>query len=455
MASVHAKQALLPVGWRKDVRLEIAGAYISSVTADATASKGDVRVNCLLPALANLHSHSFQRAMAGMTERRGDTPDSFWTWRDLMYRFINVLTPEDIESIAAQAFMEMQEQGFSAVAEFHYVHHQMGGSAYADPAELSQRIFAAAQRTGIGLTHLPVLYSRGGLNNEQLHGGQLRFGNSVEQYLDLHRRAADALRQYLPLDCNIGIAPHSLRAVSDMQLSELTREFPTGPIHIHVAEQQREVEDMIKVTRTRPVRHLLEHFAIDERWCLIHATHMDESETTGVAQSGAVAGLCPITEANLGDGTFNAMAFKSAAGCFGIGTDSNICITAAGELAQLEYSQRLKHQERNVLADRNGSSGQALWLNAAAGGARALQRHCGEISVGKLADLVAIDDNAIALCSLEPDQLIDGLVFASREKCVLNLWSAGRICVNNGQHVAYQGISQSYRKTIKRLRSLI
>ena len=447
MTAVFAKRALLPEGWRDAVRLEIDGLKIASVVADATAKPGDTRVDSLLPALANLHSHTFQRAMAGMTERRGAGPDSFWTWRDLMYRFLDVLTPEDIEAIAALAFMEMQEQGFAAVAEFHYVHHQKNGARFSDVAELSQRIIAAAKSTGIGLTHLPVLYARGGLDNAALAGGQLRFGNSVEQLLVLRDGAASTIKRELSADSRIGVAPHSLRAVSKAQLAETAKACADGPIHIHVAEQTREVEDVLQATGKRPLRLLLDTCEVSANWCLIHATHLDEGETRDMAQSRAVAGLCPITEANLGDGTFAAVNFLAAAGTFGIGTDSNICITAAGELAQLEYSQRLLHKERNILAESNGSTGQFLWRGAAKGGAQALQRNSGAISPGKLADLVAIDSDTEMLAGLTAEQLLDGLVFASRAPHVTDLWSAGRHCVKGGRHIARDAIAKRYRIT--------
>lgn len=405
---------------------------------------GDERVDVLLPALGNLHSHAFQRAMAGMTETRAAGRESFWTWRDLMYRFLDRLTPDQIEAIAALVFMEMQEAGYAAVGEFHYVHHQPGGAPYDRLSELSQRIFAAARETGIGLTHLPVLYTYGGVKQQALSGGQLRFGNDVDRFLKL----VDECRSTLPNpDSKLGIAPHSLRATSPSDLTEVLTSTPDSPVHIHIAEQVQEVTDVQAALGQRPVAWLLDNVLVDARWCLIHATHMTDAETSALARSGAVVGLCPITEANLGDGIFNGAVYVAESGQFGIGSDSNIRISLPEELRTLEYSQRLRDRQRAVLVD-EGSVGHALYTKAAMGGAQALGRDAGEIAEGKLADLVAISRSHPTLCALSDDQLLDGLCFAAPDGLVTDLWSAGRHMVKQGHHVARDRIIHAYRSAI-------
>lgn len=410
----------------------------------------DMTVDTLLPALSNLHSHSFQRAMAGMTEFRAAGRDSFWTWRELMYRFVNRITPEQMKAIASLVFMEMQEAGYAAVGEFHYVHHQKGGTPYADLAELSNQIYAAANATGIGLTHLPVLYTYGGAREVALSESQLRFGNRVDQFMQLLERAHNGMK-HLPPDARLGIAPHSLRATSPADLKVVLAQHTTGPIHIHIAEQPKEVQDIQAWLGARPVEWLLNCADVNSDWCLIHATHMTDDETKRMAESGAVAGLCPITESNLGDGPFNGPAYLKAGGAFGIGSDSNVNISVTEELRTLEYSQRLRDMERNVLVVGEGSVGQTLYSGAACGGAQALGRNAGEVKVGKLADLVAIDSTAAALCALKSEQLLDGLVFAAKDNVITDVWSAGRHTVKSGQHIARESIVKNYRMAIVEL----
>lgn len=451
-ALIFAKLALLENGWEEDVRLVVQQGKIQSVTVGAAPAADDTRVDTVLPALANLHSHSFQRAMAGMTEFRAQGRDSFWTWRDLMYRFVNQLTPEQLEAIAAMVFVEMQEAGYAAVGEFHYVHHQKGGVAYADKAELSNRIFAAAAATGIGLTHLPVLYTYGGARQLLLAEEQRRFGNDVDQFQALVEAARSGL-SHLPNDAQMGIAPHSLRATSPVDLAKLLAAHENGPIHIHAAEQPKEVSEIENWLGARPVEWLLDNANINKSWCLIHATHMTEDETIRLAKSGAVAGLCPITEANLGDGPFNGPQYVAHDGAFGIGSDSNVNISLTEELRTLEYSQRLRDQSRNVLVKDRGSVGETIYLAAARGGARALARDSGCIAVGRLADLVAIDRNSPSLCALNHHQILDGLVFASKDSVVTDVWAAGRHNVQNGRHIARDRIVKDYRKSIAALLS--
>lgn len=450
MTAIFARRARLPAGWARDVVLTVKDGAIERVHSGACAPPDAVRVDALLPAIGNLHSHAFQRAMAGMTEYRTAGRDSFWTWRALMYRFAEKITPEQLEAIAALAFMEMLEAGYSAVGEFHYLHHQPGGTPYAEIDELSGRIIAAAARTGIGLTLLPVLYVYGGAGLKPLAAEQARFGNDVDRFNRLvgaarmRARAAGA-------DMLVGVAPHSLRATSPEALTRLLAAHPEFPVHIHVAEQPKEVEDVTAWLGARPVAFLLRDFDVDARWCLVHATHMTEAETLDLARSGAVAGLCPITEANLGDGPFNAGAYFSAGGAFGVGTDSNVRIALNEELRMLEYSQRLAHLTRNVLAGADGGVGDALYLGAAAGGARALGREAGAIMAGRLADLVAIDTAAPSLCALDERRLLDGLCFAAGDRVVTDVWSAGRHVVADGCHHARDTIIADYRKAVAAL----
>ncbi|MCP4317226.1 MAG: formimidoylglutamate deiminase [Hyphomicrobiales bacterium] len=453
MTTLFAERALLPHGWAHDVRIVIDEAgHIASVTADTTPGPTDEKLGSkfLLPAPANLHSHAFQRAMAGMTEYRSARHDDFWSWRTLMYSFLDILTPEQVEAIAALVYVEMQEAGYAAVGEFHYVHHQPGGVAYDNIAELSDRIFAAVADTGIGLTHLPVLYSYGGADKQPLRGGQQRFGCDLERFENLHQAASKGLGG-LAADCAIGIAPHSLRATDPVQLQQLLDKFPAGPVHIHAAEQVREVDEVEAWLGARPVAWLLDNANVDQRWCLIHATQMDPAETVGLANSGAIAGLCPITEANLGDGIFNAQSYFADGGRIGVGSDSNIRISLSEELRQLEYSQRLKHRARNVLADDAASTGENLFKRVAAGTAQAMGRNSGALEEGRIADIVAIDAGDLAFCGLTEKQFLDGWIFAGDDTVVSDLWSAGRHCVRNGRHIKRESVEHRYRDVLRRL----
>ena len=449
MQTIFATRALTPDGWKRDVRIGIEDGRIAAV--EPGAQPGGLRVDTLLPAVANLHSHSFQRAMAGMTEHRAAGRDSFWTWRDLMYRFVAHVTPEEYEAIAAMTFLEMLEAGYSAVGEFHYVHHQPDGTPYDNLTELTERVFAAADLTGIGLTHLPVLYSYGGAGARPLSDGQARFGNPVERFGELVSQARSLAARDMPADTVVGIAPHSLRATTPDDLREVLELRDGRPVHIHIAEQPKEVADVEAWLGARPVDWLLSNAPVDRDWCLIHATHMTDGETGAMARSGAVAGLCPITEANLGDGPFNAPRYLAERGRFGVGSDSNVRIALGEELRTLEYSQRLRDLSRNVAIAGEGSVGTALYTGAAAGGAQALGRAAGRIEAGALADLLAIDTAQPALCSLAEEQILDGLTFASGPEIVAHVWSAGRHQVRDGRHVARDAITADYRRAMTRL----
>lgn len=442
---IFAKRALIDGRWSDNVRLTITEGRITALEAGAAAPAGATRVDTLLPALANLHSHSFQRAMAGMSEHRVAGRDSFWTWREMMYRFLERLTPEMVEAIAALVFVEMMEAGYAAVGEFHYLHHQSGGMPYGRTAELSLRIMEAASATGMGLTHLPVLYSYGGAGKAPLAGGQLRFANTLDVYLKLVDEVRAAAKS-APFDTVIGIAPHSLRATTPEDMSALLAIAGDGPVHMHIAEQPKEVADIEAWLGARPVAWALDNLPLGPRWCMIHATHMNGAETAGLARSGAVAGLCPITEANLGDGPFNGRSWLAAGGAFGIGSDSNVRIALSEELRMLEYSQRLRHLERNVMVAEAGSVGLHLYQGAALGGAQALQRNCGTIAPGKLADLVAIDSTHPALCALAAAQIVDGFVFAGSDTLITDVWSAGRHQVRGGRHIAREAVDKRWRE---------
>ncbi len=454
MTILSARHALLPDGWAENVHVSIGDdGRIQSVSReqDSTAAGDAVQAGILLPAMANLHSHSFQRAMAGRTEFRAKGRDSFWTWRELMYRFTAILTPEQVEAIASLVFMEMLEAGYASVGEFHYVHHQPGGAAYDDPAEMSLRIFAAATTSGIGLTHLPVLYAFGGAGEKPLNAEQARFGNDGGRFATLVDAARAKAAKLLPADARIGIAPHSLRATSPALLRDVTAHFSDGPIHIHIAEQPREVEDVSTWLGARPVEWLLDNMTVDQRWCLVHATHMTEAETIALAKSGAVAGLCPITEANLGDGPFNGPEYLEAGGAIGLGSDSNVRISLAEEIRTLEYSQRLRDGSRNVLATGEGSVGETLYRRCLAGGARALGRNSGQIANGQLADLVVLDGDNLVFAGLAPEQYLDGWIFGGGDRVVQDVWSAGRHMVRHGRHIAREAITTRYRSAIAEL----
>jgi formimidoylglutamate deiminase len=444
--------ALLPNGWARQVGLDLDGGVIRAVHPGASPDGRERIAGIALPGLPNLHSHTFQRGMAGLAETRGPEGDSFWTWRQVMYRFLGSLTPDDVEAIAAFAMMEMLEGGFTSLAEFHYLHHDTDGRPYAHIAELAERIAAAADGTGMGLTLLPVFYAQGGFGGAAPAEGQRRFINDVETYLRLVEDARSAVAGLD--DAVVGIAPHSLRAVTPESLGEVVAQAGTGPIHLHIAEQVKEVEDCLAWSGRRPVAWLLDHAPVDRRWCLIHATHLDPQEVLGIAASGAVAGLCPITEANLGDGIFEGVDYVAAGGLFGVGSDSNVEISAPGELRQFEYSQRLKHRARNVLAAREGrSTGRSLYDNALAGGARALGRRVGAIEPGHRADLVVLDASHPDLLAVSGDRWIDAYVFVTGRAAIDTVLVGGKTLVSGGRHLHRDAIGARYARAMARLLS--
>ncbi len=447
MISLWFETALLPSGWAQSVRVEIADGRIVRLESGGPPQPEDERHNVALPGLANVHSHGFQRGMAGLAEYRGASEDDFWSWREVMYRFLDHLTPDDVEAINAQAYVEMLESGFTHVGEFHYLHNDIGGARYANPAEMGERVVAAADATGIGLTLLPVFYAHSDFGGAAPKHGQRRFLNDIDVFAKLF----EASRNALPKDAVLGVAPHSLRAVTAEELQNLLALHPNGPIHIHAAEQVKEVEASVAFSGARPVEWLLDHAAVDTRWCLIHATHMTDAETDALAKSGAVAGLCPVTEANLGDGIFPALRYLGEGGRIGIGTDSNILIGAGEELRALEYSQRLPHRARNVLAtDQLPSVGGRLFNAALSGGAQALGITSG-IAAGMQADIITLNLDHPSLYGRTNNQLLDSWIFAANQNCIDSVWRHGRKLVSQGQHITAEPIKTRYKQVIKRI----
>ena len=429
--ALFAPHALLPDGWARDVLLtwDNSGA-LTTVRAGAQPTPGAaVAAGPLIPGLPNLHSHAFQRAFAGLSEYRGAAEDSFWTWRDLMYRFARSISPDQLEDIATHLYIEMLQAGYTAVCEFHYLHHDPAGQRYADPAEMSLRLVNAARRAGIGITLLPVLYQDAGFGGQPARADQRRFTNNVESLLDIAARIRAT-------GTRVGVAPHSLRAVGPQALRELVDGIETtAPIHIHIAEQLHEVRECSAWSGQRPVEWLLANSAVDARWCLVHATHVTPAERAALAASGAVAGLCPTTEANLGDGLFDAAPYLAEGGAWGIGSDSHASVDVAEELRLLEYGQRLTLQRRNVLAPAAGAQvADALWLAASRGGAQASGRAIAGIAVGQQADLVVLDDRD-ALAGMAPARMLASHVFANHgRRAVREVRVAGVLHVRDGEH---------------------
>jgi formiminoglutamate deiminase len=447
MTEFHAETCLLPAGWasRVSIRVDKTGS-LAQITPDSDPAPGAIRLGTVVPGMANLHSHSFQRAMAGLTEVRGAGEDSFWSWRQLMYAFNERLSPDHVEVIASMVQIEMLEAGFTSVGEFHYLHHAPDGSAYDDPAEMAGRICAAADRTGIALTLLPVFYRWSGFGRQQPGDGQRRFLNDPDSYARLLEAALGHTRRLR--HARTGIAPHSLRAADMDDIAAILPLADGGPIHIHIAEQTAEVDDCLAATGVRPVRHLFDHQPVDDRWCLIHATHMDAGETRDLAVSGAVAGLCPLTEANLGDGLFPAADYLAAGGRIGIGSDSHIRIDLAEELRLLEYGARLTARRRSVLAAPRASTGRTLFDAALAGGARALGQASGAIAPGQRADLVELDTGHPVLSGRRGDKLLDSWLFSGDSRLVRSVHVGGRACVRGGRALARDPVVSAWHRVL-------
>lgn len=447
--NLHFATALLSSGWVCDACVSSTNGRITSVETGVPPRPGDQRHAIGIPGMPNLHSHAFQRAMAGMAETRGHSADSFWTWRETMYRFVGKIGPQHLRDIAAMAQVEMLESGFTRVGEFHYLHHDVTGAPFADPAEMSLAVIDAASETGIALTHLPVFYAFAGFGGRAPEEGQRRFLTDLDGFarlVEACRQAASALP-----DAVVGVAPHSLRAVDGAQLQTLAVLAAGAPIHIHIAEQSREVEECLAHYGARPVEWLLDHAPVGPDWCLVHATHVEVREISGMAKSGAVVGLCPITEANLGDGIFPASELLAAQGRIGVGSDSNVLIDMAEELRLLEYGQRLTRRARNVLAsDETRSTGTRLFGAALTGGSRALGVR-GGIAAGNSADIVALDSAHPALAGKQGDAILDSLIFAGGRSPISDVWRAGRHVVTGGKHIAREAAERRYRETIAAL----
>jgi len=455
-SAYFAPAALLPDGWADAVRIEVDGmGMVARVEPGGAGDGARPLAGPVVPGMPNLHSHAFQRAMAGLAETaRGGGVDSFWSWRDVMYRFLERLTPEDVEAVAAQLYVEMLEAGYTTVGEFHYLHHGPSGAPYADPSEMSLRILEAARATGIGLTHLPVLYMDGGFGGRPATDGQARFVMDPDEALDLFLRVSGESRGR-PLE-RVGFAFHSLRAVPPEAMSHCLDVLGGGaegpPIHIHVAEQVQEVEDCVAWSGARPVEWLLDHADVDDRWCLIHATHMTPDETAAAARSGAVAGLCPTTEANLGDGLFPLADFMRAGGRLGIGSDSHISVSPVEDLRWLEYGQRLRERARNVAGGLDGgSTGAALYRRALAGGAQALGQPVGSIAPGMRADLVVLDGSDPILAGRSDDALLDSWVFSGNRPVVGDVMVGGEWVVAGGRHHVREVIQRRFQEVVERL----
>jgi formimidoylglutamate deiminase len=455
MPSYFAETALLPTGWAARVRFEVDTAGdLAAVTANAPPDGASRLHGVAVPGMPDLHSHAFQRAMAGLGERVGPGGDSFWSWRDVMYRFLAKLSPDDIEAIAAQLYVELLKHGYTAVAEFHYLHNDPAGGAYETRAELAERILAASGAAGIGLTLLPVLYQTSQFGGKPPTEGQRRFVLSTADFLGLVEKLVHRHRR--DKQVRVGIAPHSLRAAPPDALRETlaaVRKFDAAmPVHIHAAEQTREVEDCIAWSGKRPVEWLLDEVGIDKRWCLVHATHMTADETNRLAASGAVAGLCPTTEGNLGDGLFPLPAFLDAGGAFGVGSDSNVATSPVEELRWLEYGQRLITRTRNLAEKAVGAStGAGLFRRALAGGAQALGRPIGALAPGMRADIVVLDPDHPALYGRSGDTLLDSWIFSGNANPVRDVIVGGQTVVRDGVHPHEEQALADYRRAVARL----
>ena len=448
---IHAGQVLTREGWRDSVRLRVQSGRIASMQVGVPPQAGDERHAIVVPALGNLHSHAFQRAMAGFAEVSGDSADNFWSWREAMYRLAHRMNPDQLEAVAAQAYVEMLECGFARVGEFHYLHHDPTGARYSDIGEMSSRLFAAAGTSGIGLTLLPVFYAHATFGGAPPKSSQRRFLSTLQSYEALLQRCR-SLAARLPAAV-VGVAPHSLRAVTPQELAALAALAGTAPVHIHVAEQVREVEECLAWSGQRPVEWLLDHVPVSTNWCLVHATHVAPQEVQAVARSGAVVGLCPVTEANLGDGVFPVPSLLQSHGRFGIGTDSNVHISLAAELSLLEYSQRLTVRARNVVRKEQHSTGRAIMEIALAGGAQALGAGGGAIAEGEPADFVSLNGDHPALICRTADALLDAWIFASAGNVVDGVWVAGTKVVSQGRHIARERVAREFVRAMKELHS--
>jgi formimidoylglutamate deiminase len=450
--ALFADSARLPGRWARHVRIEIDDAgHIAGVQENAASQAGDQRCTLLVPGMTNLHSHAFQRALAGLTEVASAGDDDFWSWREWMYRFMARLSPDDVEAIAAQLYVENLAHGYTGIVEFHYLHNGIDGTPYERRGEMADRICAAARDSGIALSLLPCLYAYGGFGALPLSEHQRRFATRVDDVL----RIVDGLRPRAASqpDFVVGVAPHSLRAADPAQIRALANALPVnGPMHIHAAEQTREVDDSIAATGKRPVRLLLDTVGLDRRWCVVHATHLADDEVRDLAASGAVVGLCPSTEADLGDGVFRFLDFTAAGGRWGIGGDSHVCRSPFDELRLLEYAQRLSLRKRNLALHAAGVAiADALWDAAAAGGAVAAGRLTGAIERGRRADLVSLIVDDAAADAFSATQWVSLATFGGAQARARDVWVGGRRVIADGRHAQADAIALRFRATMRRL----
>ena len=448
---IWASSALLASGWAESVEISIdANGDIESITPNSAYDSGD-RAEVLLAAIPNLHSHAHQRAMAGLGERAGDSEDSFWTWRKVMYHYLERIQPEHLFHIASQLYLEMLKSGYSCVGEFQYLHHDIDGNAYANPAEMSLQCLQAARAVGLGFTALPVLYRYGGFGGAASVDGQKRFINDGEGFIEIVKTLQKATAG--DANASVGIAPHSLRAIDHELLTEVISGVgDIAAIHIHIAEQTREVDDCLEWCGQRPVEWLMRNFEVDSSWCLVHATHLNDAELSAMAGSGCIAGLCPTTEANLGDGFFNAPDYLAQNGRWAIGSDSHISVDPVEELRWLEYGMRLQTRRRNVLASPTvANTGRNLLDAALAGGAQACGRKIGSIAPGYRADLLALDCDHARLYGRRQDDLVDSWIFSGNENLVRDVYIGGKKLIVNGHHADEETIAQNYRATLDQL----
>ena len=446
--------ALLTVGWANNVAVKIDDAgYIADVKSDVPDRTGEHITGCLLPGVPNLHSHAHQRVMAGLAERSSNDGDDFWSWREVMYDCLSRLEPHHLQAIAAQLYIEMLKSGYTSVAEFQYLHHDPQGQPYENVAEMSLRTLAAAVEVGIGITNLPVLYRYSDFGAQEPRSGQRRFLNDADRFL----RIVQTLIEQSGDNPNVttGIAAHSLRAIQKELLEEVIMGFDGSqdrPIHMHIAEQIEEVDLSLAWCNQRPVEWLYSNLEIDERWCLVHATHLSEAEIEMVARSKAVVGLCPTTEANLGDGLFDAVLYTAADGRIGVGSDSHVSVSPVEELRWLEYGQRLKHLSRNVLAGGDQrSTGRHIFELALAGGAQACGRQIGQIEPGYRADMIVIETDHPLLFNRREDALLDSWIFSGNSNLVRDVYVGGKAVIKDGIHAMDQEISLRFRRVLDEL----
>ncbi|MEE5117151.1 formimidoylglutamate deiminase [Pseudomonas alliivorans] len=452
MSAFFAERALLPDGWASDVRLEVSPeGILTRIQINADRQGAEVVSGPMLPGMPNLHSHAFQRAMAGLAEVAGNPNDSFWTWRDLMYRLVGRITPQQLGVIARQLYIEMLKGGYTSVAEFHYVHQDATGKPYADPAELALQISQAASSAGIGLTLLPVLYSHSGFGGQAPNEGQRRFIHSTDSYLDLQARLQPIVASQTAQ--RLGLCFHSLRAVTPEQISAVLAASDSDcPVHIHIAEQQKEVDDCLSWSGRRPLQWLYENTPVDNRWCLVHATHAEPDEVTLMANSGAVAGLCLTTEANLGDGIFPAVDYIAQGGRWGIGSDSHVSLSVVEELRWLEYGQRLRDQRRNRLYRSDQPMvGRTLMDAALAGGAQALGQEIGALEIGKRADWLVLDGKAPYIATATGDAILNRWLFAGGDRQIRDVAVAGRWVIREGRHADEEQSAQAFAQVLSAL----